>query len=248
MVDERTEMPLFDELGPQQTLSDRVAETVLERIISKRLQPGDRLPSERALGEQFGVSRTVVREAVRSLVARGVIEVRSGSGLRVAQIRSEAVSDFMSLYLRGRGTLDYGKVQEVRETIELRIVQLACERATTQDLDTLRAAHARMERAVHDFEEASAADVEFHRTIAKITHNELFLVMLDSIGDILADVRRRATLGIKGRTHKALNHHHTILERILARDASGAEAAMRAHLDDVSKAMAKLSTDSGPPA
>ena len=74
---------------------------MLETILSQRLQVGDRLPSERELGEQFGVSRTVVREAVRALVAKGVIEVRSGSGLRVAAVDAAAVSESMSLYLRG---------------------------------------------------------------------------------------------------------------------------------------------------
>ena len=72
---------LFDQVAREPRLSDKVAEMMLDTILSNRLNVGDRLPSERELGEQFGVSRTVVREAVRALVAKGVIEVRSGSGL-----------------------------------------------------------------------------------------------------------------------------------------------------------------------
>ena len=100
---------------------------MLDTILSKRLQVGDRLPSERELGEQFGVSRTVVREAVRALVAKGIIEVRSGSGLRVAAVDAAAVSESMSLYLRG-GAFDFEKVHEVRALLEMHIAGLAAER------------------------------------------------------------------------------------------------------------------------
>ena len=92
---------LFEQVAREPRLSDKVADMMLATILSNRLQVGDRLPSERELGEQFGVSRTVVREAVRALVAKGVIEVRSGSGLRVAAVDAAAVSESMSLYLRG---------------------------------------------------------------------------------------------------------------------------------------------------
>src|SRR5687767_11964606 len=89
---------LFEQVVREPRLSDKVADMMLATILSNRLQVGDRLPSERELGEQFGVSRTVVREAVRALVAKGVIEVRSGSGLRVAAVDAAAVSESMSLY------------------------------------------------------------------------------------------------------------------------------------------------------
>src|SRR4026209_613230 len=95
-------------------LSDQVAQLMLDAILEQRLEPGDRLPSERELGEQFGVSRTVVREAVRALAAKGVIDVRTGSGLRVAAVDAAAVSESIGLYLRG-GSLEYAKVHEVRK-------------------------------------------------------------------------------------------------------------------------------------
>lgn len=229
--DTATEGPLFTQVKREQSLSDKVSDTLLESILSRRLQPGDRLPTERILGEQFGVSRTVIREAVRSLVAKGVIEVRSGSGLRVAAVEAAAVSDFMSMFLRGQGPMNYEKVHEVRAMIEVQISRVACERATPRDLDELRAAYDLMERTTEDVEACSLADVGFHRTIAKITHNELYIVMLDSISDVLLDVRR-ATVGIPDRPKKALRYHRTILERIAERDPVGAEASMREHLDE----------------
>nr|MBA3567640.1 FadR family transcriptional regulator [Actinomycetota bacterium] len=115
---------LFDQVKREPRLSDKVADTMLETILANRLNVGDPLPSERELGEQFGVSRTVVREAVRALVAKGVIEVRSGSGLRVAAVNATTVSESMSLYLRG-GTLDFEKVQEVRALLEVHLAGLA---------------------------------------------------------------------------------------------------------------------------
>ena len=124
---------LFQQVTREPRLSDKVAEMMLETILSRRLQVGDRLPSERELGEQFNVSRTVVREAVRALVAKGVIEVRSGSGLRVAAVDAAAVSESMSLYLRG-ATLDFEKVHEVRALLEVHIAGLAAERATEEDI------------------------------------------------------------------------------------------------------------------
>src|SRR5881628_1454219 len=102
------ETALFDQVTREPRLSDKVADMMLETILSDRLKVGDRLPSERELGEQFGVSRTVVREAVRALVTKGVIDVRSGSGLRVAAVDANAVSESMSLFLRG-STLDFEK-------------------------------------------------------------------------------------------------------------------------------------------
>src|SRR5215475_12594500 len=120
VTDARSEGALFEQVRREPRLSDKVAEMMLETILSRRLAVGDRLPSERELGEQFGVSRTVVREAVRALVAKGVIEVRSGSGLRVAAVEASAVSESMSLYLRG-SSLDFEKVHEVRALLEVHI-------------------------------------------------------------------------------------------------------------------------------
>ena len=121
-------------------MSDKVADTMLETILSQGLQAGDQLPSERELGEQFGVSRTVVREAVRALVAKGVIEVRSGSGLRVAAVDAAAVTESMSLFLRG-GSFGFEQVHEVRALLEVHIARLAAERRTDVDLRRLREMH-----------------------------------------------------------------------------------------------------------
>ena len=221
---------LFGQVAREPRLSDKVADLMLETILSKRLEVGDRLPSERELGEQFGVSRTVVREAVRALVAKGVIDVRSGSGLRVSAVGAEAVSESMTLYLRG-GTLDFEKVHEVRALLEVHIAGIAAERADETDLTDLRAVHERMHRETADVEAAARDDLEFHRIIARATHNELYLLLMDSIGSALIDIRRE-NLG-SGSSPITLAQHESVLERIASRDPAGARAAMAAHLEGV---------------
>lgn len=223
---------LFEQVAREPRLSDKVADMMLETILSERLKVGDRLPSERELGEQFGVSRTVVREAVRALVAKGVIEVRSGSGLRVAAVNASAVSESMRLFLRG-GELDFEKVHEVRKLLEVHLAGLAAERATPTDLEALREVHERMTTEVGDVESAARDDLEFHRAVARATQNELYLVLMDSIGNSLIDIRRE-NLG-SGSATMTLAQHGAILEAIERHDADAAREAMRAHLEGVAQ-------------
>jgi GntR family transcriptional regulator, transcriptional repressor for pyruvate dehydrogenase complex len=223
---------LFQQVSREPRLSDKVAEMMLETILSRKLQVGDRLPSERELGEQFNVSRTVVREAVRALVAKGVIEVRSGSGLRVAAVDAAAVSESMSLYLHG-ATLDFEKVHEVRALLEVHIAGLAAERASEEDIAKLRGVHERMKREAGDVESAARDDLEFHRMIALATQNDLYLLLMDSIGSALIDIRRE-NLG-SGSTPTTISQHETVLDRIAAHDPEGARKAMAAHLAGVAR-------------
>ena len=221
---------LFEQVTREPRLSDKVAEMMLDTILSRRLAVGDRLPSERELGEQFGVSRTVVREAVRALVAKGVIEVRSGSGLRVAAVDAAAVSESMSLFMHGGG-IEFEKVHEVRTVLEVHIAGLAAERASDEDLARLRQVHERMQDEAADVAAAALDDLEFHRMIARATHNDLFLLLMDSIGSTLIDIRRE-NLG-SGAAPETLGQHERILERITAHDVDGARTAMSAHLEGV---------------
>jgi GntR family transcriptional repressor for pyruvate dehydrogenase complex len=227
---ESIKQAVFPRVKREPRLSDKVAELLLETIIARRFEPGARLPSERELGEQFGVSRTVIREAVRALSAKGVIDVRTGSGLRVAAVDSSTVSESMSLFLRGSSTLDYPRVHEVRAMLEVEVAGLAADRATDEDIAEMRAICELMESG-GDVEAASLQDVEFHRAIARGTHNELHLLLLDSIGDALIEIRRENLAA--GSLSDTIASHRDILDRIAARDPEGARRAMRAHLENV---------------
>ncbi|GAA3452284.1 MULTISPECIES: FadR/GntR family transcriptional regulator [Dactylosporangium] len=234
MTDEAVQFPTL-ERAP--TLSDRVTDSVLQMISSNALKPGDRLPSERDLGVRFGVSRTVVREALRSLAAKGVLDVRSGSGAVVARVGVDTASQTLRLFVQGSraGTdgdlLRYEQINDVREMLETRVARIAAREAQAAHLDRLRDLHAQMEAAKDDVELASSLDVAFHRQIAVATRNPLFVVMLDSIEPALLEIRRK-TLGSPDRPDKALRAHALILERIVAADPEGAERAMNEHLAD----------------
>jgi GntR family transcriptional repressor for pyruvate dehydrogenase complex len=214
-------------------LSDRVAETILEVILEQGLRPGDQLPSERELGEQFGVSRTVVREAVRGLAARGVVETHAGRGLAVAAVGLDDVATSMRLYLHGQDELPYQKVDEVRSLLEVSIAGLAARRGTEEQLAALRAAHARMQ-ALQDTDEYAQLDLEFHRALARMTQNELHLILIDSIRDVLLEIRRAASR-LPNDLASALEEHGAILDRVAARDEQGARQAMERHLRHASE-------------
>ena len=222
---------IFVEMQRELSLSDRVTQQLHDLILSGRLKPGDQLPAERDLAESFGVSRTVVREAVRSLAARGMVNVRSGSGSRVAAVDSSHVAESMQLHLQGIGGIDYSTLHEVRTVLEQRIAHLAAQRATDEEVETLRSVLERMRGALNDPEQAAVNDVEFHRTIAQMTGNPLFLVLLDSIREVLMEIRR-AILSEPGRPEEALDWHQRILDRIADGDPDGAERAMKEHLVD----------------
>lgn len=227
---------LFEYVERNLTLVDKVTALVRDRIADGRLSAGDRLPSERDLGQQFGVSRTVVREAVRSLIAKGLIEP-SGRGYRIARVNSGAVTESMMLFLQGR-PLGYEQIHEVRTTIEIAIAGLAARRATPEDIANMFAQCEAM-KAAADTDSAAVADLEFHRAVAIAAHNDLFLVMLDSIGDVLLDLRRR-TLGMANRITKGVRAHRRIARNIEAGDVPAAERAMAEHLEDSLRAWTSL--------
>jgi GntR family transcriptional regulator, transcriptional repressor for pyruvate dehydrogenase complex len=220
-------------------LSDKVAEAMLETILERQLRPGDPLPSERELGEQYGVSRTVVREAVRALTARGVVDARAGRGLTVAQVDAEDVSTSMRLYLHGLEEIPYEMVHEARAMIEIQIAGQAAERATDEELAELQEIAEGLRRYRDDPERRPLLDVEFHRTLARLTHNELYLIMLDSIGDILLEIRR-ATFALPNDAERAHRQHKRIVEAVVKRDPEAAREAMREHLTGAVEEWEKL--------
>lgn len=232
---------MFSKVSREPNLSEQVASMMLETILSPDMRVGDRLPSERELGEQFGVSRTVVREAVRGLVAKGVIEVRRGTGLRVTAVDQAAVSEAMSLYLRA-SQLDFRRVHEVRQVLEVHIAGVAADRATDADIARMESDHQRMQGDADDVEWAARDDLELHRTIANATHNDLYLLMMDIIVSSLIDIRRK-NLG-SGSMPSTIKEHEAVLRRVADRDQEGARMAMAAHLDSVEKFWLQQARDS----
>jgi GntR family transcriptional repressor for pyruvate dehydrogenase complex len=224
---------VFQAVNREARLSDKVTAAILDTIASNQLKPGDLLPPERELGRQFGVSRTVIREAVRALAAKGLLEVRSGSGVRIVAVDGGTVSESMRHFVHG-SRLDYGKVDEVRHMLEVAAAGLAAERATEADIAAMDASIDAFENECSDLEKSVGHDLAFHRAIATATHNELFLVLHDSMGEMLLEVRRRNLS--KGRDERRLvvDMHRRIRDGIAGHDPAAARQAMLDHLGHVS--------------
>lgn len=241
-------MPDFSPLTREPSLAARVTDEILATIVGGTYSPDEWLPSERVLGEQFGVSRTVIREAIRVLEAKGVVEVRSGRGARVASVSPDRVSETMSLYLssaQSRELISPGDIMEVRAALELRLITLACERADEDDLDDLRRNVDAMSVET-DPARAAELDEEFHRLIAIATHNSLFVTLLDSINAAMRP-NRLSSLHLTGRIEAAAAQHREVLNDLIARDQAASARRMNEHLSDSAQYYrAPESTPGGP--
>ena len=226
----------FTSVSRAPSLSDKVAEQLTEAIVSKQVRPGDRLPSERDLGEKFKVSRTVVREAVRSLAARGLVRVTSGRGVEVSGVNSGNVAASMRLLVRGHEGLDYGKVNEVRTAVEVQVAGLAAQRARPEDLKRLSQLCDAHQHSLEsgDLTAAAEHDFQFHRELTHASGNELLLAMLDSISDVLREVRYQSMnkphVGEDG-----LKAHRRILKCVSSGKPDAAREAMAEHLAEAER-------------
>ena len=221
---------LFRSIRRGTTLSNRVTHQIEELIIEGHLQPGDRLPPERELARQFGVSRTVIREAVRALVAKSLLEVQPGSGTIVRSPTPESVAASMTLLLRtAQPEADYDKVHEVRRLLEVEIAGLAAERRTAEDLEELETILRESSETQDDPDYFPECDVAFHAALAQSTHNELFPLLLDSMVDIMVEVRQLG-FQVPGMPARALRHHQAVFEQVRAGESDEARQAMREHL------------------
>lgn len=211
--------------------SDEVAALLLERVTSGGLRAGDRLPPERELAADLGVSRTVIREAVSILSGKGVLLSLVGSGLRITAVDSSRATESLGLFLVG-SDFDYRDIHEVRELIEVQVAGRAAARATEEH-------HADMDRHCDtmadpnaDTSERAVADLEFHRTLAAASGNEIYSVILDSLHQGLIDVRRHNLMSDSALV-EAVSSHRAILQAVRDQDDSAARAAMAAHLAGV---------------
>jgi GntR family transcriptional regulator, transcriptional repressor for pyruvate dehydrogenase complex len=217
-------------IGRTDRLSDQVAARLQALMLSNELRVGEKLPPERELCEMLGVSRTVVREAVRSLVVKGLLEVRQGGGTTVRAPDTALVAEMMSMMLRSGGAdVAFQHIQEVRRLLEAQIAALAAERRTENDIDMMEQQLKAMQANEARAETWAAADVAFHAAIALATHNPLYPVLLGSIADMLMEIRLTGA-SLADTPRNSYRYHQAIFERIKARDVAGARAAMEEHL------------------
>jgi len=211
-------------------LSVQVAEQVEEFILSGKFSIGDKLPPERELCEQFGVSRTVVREAVRVLEAKGLLGSHGGSGTYVRALDADDVANSLGMYLTTRNdTASYEKIMEVRKVLEVQNAALAAERVTDEGILELEKSLSKMEDALDDPEKFAQFDLEFHIELARATGNELFVVILDPFMDVMYEAVLAHNL--PDPPDWTLRLHRRIFEKVKAGDSSGAAEAMASALD-----------------
>lgn len=216
----------------RKSLVDQVTGRLQALVIENALRTGDLLPPERELGELLGVSRTVVREAVRSLVAKGLLEVRQGRGTVVRAPDVRLASEVITNMLRssGGGRVAFPSVHEVRRLLEVEIAGLAAERRTDEDLGTLSVALAATAKPAEP-ETWAQADIAFHAAIAAASHNLLFPVLLGSMTEILMELRLTA-IRLAETPVRAHRFHVELFEAIRDESPAAARRAMRAHMDE----------------
>ncbi len=198
-----------------------------ERILSGEWPVGTRLPSERQLAERYGVSRPVVREALRSLSERGLLEILPGRGSFVRQAQAtDAASRLDALYRRRQATPR--DLVEARTTLECAAAALAAERATASDLETIEAALRGFDRSRTIVEQARF-DLAFHLAIARAAHNPVIETMFGSITTLTFELMLRS-LSDPEVARVSIPYHHVIYQAIQARAAEQARTAMAEHL------------------
>jgi GntR family transcriptional repressor for pyruvate dehydrogenase complex len=214
-------------------LYEQIVEQIEQQILRGKLRHGDRLPTERELAEQFHVSRTVVREAVKALREKGLVQGYQGRGTFITNGTARAVRHSLGLMMQMGATEGARNLAEAREILEPEIAALAAKRATKENLDAIRHAVAMMDTSLDDADAFVEADLQFHLALAHATQNPLIPMLIDPVVDLLREERK---LTFKhGGAARGQAHHKKILDAILRRDAEAARAAMRAHLKQVRK-------------
>jgi GntR family transcriptional regulator, transcriptional repressor for pyruvate dehydrogenase complex len=223
------------EVVRRQKVYEAVAEQI-ENLILRKLKPGDKLPSERELAETLQVSRSSIRDAVRSLELTGLVEPRQGAGTIIRATTVDSMKPFAD-ELRSKKEM-VSELLDFREMLEPPLAARAATNASTEETFRLQSILRRQEKKMLAGESAVAEDTEFHYGIALASGNSVVLRVMDVVMDVLRDTRQRA-LQVPGRAEKSLAGHRRILDAIIRRDAEGADAAMRQHIKEIERIVLK---------
>jgi DNA-binding FadR family transcriptional regulator len=221
---------------PQQLLSRVIAERLEEYVLSRGYQPGHKLPSEREFGELFGVSRTVLREAVKLLNQKGLVRSSVGRGLYVAEPNGGTLASSIDTLLQlKQGRVDH--ILEVRATLEDLSARAAAERATAEDLAAMHLALQEMDRLLEQPVLFIRSDLIFHLALARATHNPLLLALVEPTMTLMQHIRERM-VNLPNAATGAQENHRRIYQAVLAHDPEEAGAAMAEHLQHVERVLA----------
>ena len=227
----------------RETLSEQVTERLLEYIAAQQLKAGDLLPSETSLGNSFGVSRPVVREALKNLEGKGILEIVNGKGALIRPIDSVPLRMFFqrAMQMEQHPILE---LMEVRRGLEVQAAELAARRRTERDLQAMRRIVHRMRENLDNLDAFTHLDVEFHLQVASASHNAILVYLVESIRDAL---RNTISAGLKSRgdalqVETIQRTHEALLETLEKGDPQAAMQAMLVHFDEAIAALNNSNT------
>lgn len=215
-------------------LYEQLARRIRIQIVDGDLSAGDKLPNERDLAEQFGVSRTVVREALKTLKQEGLIEVRPGAGTFVVDATGEVLTQTFGLMMSIGKEKSLADIIEIREIFEPEIAALAARRATPEDIEDMERAVALMNDNLEDIDKYVHEDHFFHLALAEATKNTIIPRLIASIVDLLHELREQIAL-TDGARERGQEHHYRIIKAVKNKNPDAARAAMQQHLKQVRK-------------
>jgi GntR family transcriptional regulator, transcriptional repressor for pyruvate dehydrogenase complex len=209
-----------------------VADRLTEEISSRVLQPGDLLPPERELVASFGVGRSSIREALRMLESRGLIEDRANGTFAVAQL-TNPLNQSLNLLLEA-DEADVAELFEIRRILEGESAALAAARRTRPQLDRMAEAIDAMVNGLSSEEEFIAADLRFHLNVAEATRNRVAIHLMDAIRGLLQRALS-SSYHVAGSPARAIEMHRLILEAIRDRRPDLARERMQEHVESVER-------------
>ena len=210
---------------------EKVFAFLRSRLLAGSLKPGDRLIPERELAAQLGVSRAILREALRALTMLGIVEIRDRVGTVVRRPDVSVLNDFFTFAI-AQTTDVVDDIMQARIAIECQAIRLATERATVGDLERLQAALARIAPTIDEPEAGGRADYDFHRALVAAGRSDTLSVLYDAMAEVLmtSHLARRRTLDALGEMRTYLiEDHRRIFRAVVDRDPARADAVLREH-------------------
>jgi DNA-binding FadR family transcriptional regulator len=231
----------------RETLPEQLAEQLVNLIEQQRLIPGDFLPSAAAVAEQYGVSRPVVREALRTLEARGIVRIENGRGAIVQPFTNDQLSQFFQRAVNVRRE-SLVELLEVRKGLEVESASLAAIRATDDELRRIDQQVRKMGAAVGEGTTYAELDAQLHLQIASAAHNTMLLYLIESIREPLkVSIEEGLRSRAKAAHHSRVQELHEELACALGnRDAAGAAEIMSLHFDEAVLHIAGIATGEDP--
>jgi GntR family galactonate operon transcriptional repressor len=205
-----------------------VTDELSKLILSGEISDGDLLPPEPKLCEIFGVSRNILREAIKILASKGLLEVKQGHGTRVRTPRDEVTEEALETYLK-TNQISLVQIMEVRKPLEIETVRLAAQRRTPEHLAMMEKALHVMQTQSEDFEAVVKADDTFHQAMIEATGNPMFKIMIRPLLSSL-HLSRRLTDDYFG-VEVVIKQHSEVYEAIKARAADKAAEYMQIHIE-----------------